>query len=92
MLDLNEQTNKYYNFLTDLHIHCKVSKLYFLSHLASAFRIKRLANCQNQEAILPIRFPKQFLINIQKFEKNSSLQGLNFMPLLACDILVCFLY
>ena len=41
MLDLNEQTNKYYNFLTDLHIHCKVSKNYYLSHLAS-FRIKSL--------------------------------------------------
>ena len=54
MLDLNEQTNKYYNFLTDLHIHCKVSKLYFLSHPASAFRIKRVTNCQNQEVILPI--------------------------------------
>ena len=38
MLDLNDKTNKYYNFLTDLHIHCKVSKLYFLSHLASAFK------------------------------------------------------
>ena len=54
MLHLNEQTNKYYNFLTDSHIHCKVAKLYVLSHLASAFRIKRVTNCQNQEVVLPI--------------------------------------
>ena len=27
----NGQTNKYYNFLTDLHIHCEVSKNYYLS-------------------------------------------------------------
>lgn len=92
MLDLNEQTNMYYNFLTDLHTHCKVSNFIFFRIWLPLLESKEWQIVKIKKQFCRYRFPKQFLINIQKFEKNSSLQGLNFMPLLACDILVCFLY